>query len=149
MSGMNRRTFLWHVGGGTLGVALGSCGAGGDSASSRGGTGDTVPAFQDLPKIDIHAHYFVDMPGLAEMLRGNHLRAINVCAGATDRARARQMEQIAAGMFRRYGSLFPFCCTFDLTGRDATDYHTRVTGELDASFAAGAGVGKIWKEVGP
>ena len=49
---------------------------------------------------------------------------------------------------KQHPDIFSFASTFDLTTRDAPDYGARIAKALDETFAQGAVMVKIWKEVG-
>ena len=107
------------------------------------------PAFEDIPKIDVHSHIFDDVPEVVAMMDRDHVRIVNVCVRGTDEERLRRMEAMAERLQAKYGKRrFPFASTFDLTRRDDPDYVEQVKRWLDASFGQGAVMVKIWKEVG-
>ena len=58
------------------------------------------------------------------------------------------MEQMAEHLHHKYPRRFSFASTYDLTRRDQADYAEEVCAWLDKSFAAGALMTKVWKEVG-
>jgi predicted TIM-barrel fold metal-dependent hydrolase len=109
---------------------------------------DAAPPFEEIMKIDIHAHVFQDMDGLPALLEQNKLRITNVCVMGTDPAQMQQMEAGAEMLLQAYGKLFPFASTFDVSKRNDPDYHQQVISWLDKTFDAGAIMVKIWKEVG-
>jgi predicted TIM-barrel fold metal-dependent hydrolase len=107
------------------------------------------PAFEEIPKIDVHSHIFEDVPEVVEMMDRCRLRIVNVCVRGTDPERLRRTEALAEQQQAKYGrQRFPFASTFDLTRRDDPDYVEQVKRWLDASFEKGAVMVKIWKEVG-
>lgn len=107
------------------------------------------PAFEDIPKIDVHSHIFEDAPEVVEMMDRVRMRIVNVCVRGTDLDRMRQAEAMAERQQAKYGKgRFPFASTFDLTRRDDPDYADQVKRWLDATFEKGAVMVKIWKEVG-
>ncbi len=110
---------------------------------------EAPPAFEEIPKIDVHSHIFEDLPEVVEMMDRVRMRIVNVCVRGTDLDRMRQAEEMAERQQEKYGkSRFPFASTFDLTRRDAPDYHDQVKRWLDGTFEKGAVMVKIWKEVG-
>jgi predicted TIM-barrel fold metal-dependent hydrolase len=106
------------------------------------------PAFDSFRKIDIHAHFFADIPGLADRLQTLRMDVINVCWSGKVPKEMQQMEAIAEEQFSKYGRVFQFASTFDLTNRNMLDYEQKVIDWLDKSYAAGAVLTKIWKEIG-
>jgi predicted TIM-barrel fold metal-dependent hydrolase len=113
------------------------------------GFGATPPAFEDIPKIDVHSHIFEDVPEVVEMMDRTRMRIVNVCVRGTDMERLRRAQAMAEQQQAKYGRRrFPFASTFDLTRRDDPDYVDQVKRWLDASFEKGAVMVKIWKEVG-
>jgi predicted TIM-barrel fold metal-dependent hydrolase len=107
------------------------------------------PAFEDIPKIDVHSHIFEDLPEVVEMMDRTRMRIVNVCVRGTDLERLRRAQEVAEQLRAKYGrERFPFASTFDLTRRDDPDYHDQVRRWLEASFEKGAVMVKIWKEVG-
>lgn len=110
---------------------------------------DAPPAFEEIPKIDVHSHVFEDLPEVVEMMDRVRMRIVNVCVRGTDLDRMRQAEEMAERLQAKYGKgRFPFASTFDLTRRDDPDYHDQVKRWLDGTFEKGAVMVKIWKEVG-
>ncbi len=107
-----------------------------------------MPAFEEILKIDTHAHVFVDMPELAVMMRRINLQSVNICTYGTDMDELIRQEKRAETFFHAYGAQAYFASTFDLTQRNDPRYARRVTTWLDKSFEAGAVMTKIWKEVG-
>jgi len=107
------------------------------------------PAFEEIPKIDVHSHIFEDVPEVVEMMDRCRFRIVNVCVRGTDVDRMRKAEAMAEQQQAKYGrQRFPFASTFDLTRRDDPDWVDQVKRWLDASFEKGAVMVKIWKEVG-
>lgn len=109
---------------------------------------EPAPRFEAITKIDIHSHIFRDVPEFVEMMERINLKIINICVGGDDPERLREMEAIAERMHRRHPQLFGFASTFDLTRREEAGYADEVKRWLNDSFAAGAVMTKIWKEVG-
>lgn len=107
----------------------------------------SVPAYEDLLKIDVHSHNFEDMPALNDMLRRNRVQAINVSVPGTD-GHLERMHGIASGMARAHPDVHFFASTFDLRERYAPGWADATTKALDETFANGAVMVKIWKEVG-
>ena len=105
------------------------------------------PAFADIRKLDVHSHIFENVPAFHDLFRRLNLRTINVCVPGGDGHLA-TMNRIALELYRQEPTLYPFTTTFDVKGRDESDYVPRVIAWLDAAFANGAVAVKIWKEVG-
>jgi len=109
---------------------------------------ETAPPFEQILKIDVHAHVFEDIPVFAEMMNRINLRIVNICVRGNNLAIMRLMEERAESIHNHYPQQFYFASTFDLTKRNEPDYAEQVTAWLDKSFEAGAVMTKIWKEVG-
>ncbi len=109
---------------------------------------ETAPPFEQILKIDVHAHVFEDIPVFAEMMRKSNLRIVNICVRGNDLTILTLMEERAESIHNKYPRLFHFASTFDLTKRYEPDYAEQVAAWLDNSFEAGAIMTKIWKEVG-
>lgn len=109
---------------------------------------EPVPAFEEILKIDTHAHVFEDLPELVVMMRRINLQSINICTYGTDKNELIRQEERAEAFYRAYGPQAYFASTFDLTQRNDPEYARQVTKWLDKSFDAGAVMTKIWKEVG-
>ena len=107
-----------------------------------------APAFEDIPKMDVHAHFFDDMPEFVEMLERIDMRVINICVYGTQPELLVPAEMRAEMLYQKYKPHMFFCSTFDLTRRDQPDYAQNVIAWLDKTFAAGAVSVKIWKDVG-
>jgi predicted TIM-barrel fold metal-dependent hydrolase len=113
------------------------------------GSAGSPPAFEEIPKTDVHSHIFEDVPEVVAMMDRTHFRIVNVCVRGTDPDRLRRQEATAEQLLAKYGpKRFPFASTFDLTHRDDPDYAEQVERWLSASFEKGAVMVKIWKEVG-
>lgn len=106
-----------------------------------------VPGFEQLRKVDVHAHVYEDLPGLASMLHRINLRIVNVSVPGTDGHLA-FMHDFNAAIVKRHPDAFSWASTFDPTPRTAPDHIARTTAALDETFAKGAVMVKIWKEVG-
>ena len=85
---------------------------------------DRAPTFEEIHKIDVHAHIFEDIPQLNEMMRSNNISIINVCNRGRD-GHLETMHRIARQMFQSHPDLFPFASCFDLTRIDEPDYANR------------------------
>ncbi len=110
--------------------------------------GEEAPPFEAIPKIDAHAHAFDDMPEFAAWLERNNLRLINICLYGNRPEALAPLEAQAAHLHRFYPRVYSFASTFDLTRRDQPGYADEVTAWLDQTFAEGAVMVKLWKEVG-
>lgn len=131
-----------------LAAAL-ACGAPDDSVPSAATpeSGTATPAFEAMRKIDVHSHVFEDLPALHDMLRRIDVHIINVCNPGTD-GHLDFMHRTADALADAHPDLYSWASTFDLTTRDDPDWAARVTKALDQTFADGAVMTKIWKEVG-
>ena len=110
-------------------------------------TAKATPGFEGLRKVDIHSHIYEDMPVVNAMLQRINLRVINVSVPATDRHMA-FMHRFNAALVKQHPDLFSWASTFDVAARNEPDYGARVAKALDDTFAQGAVMVKIWKEVG-
>ena len=105
------------------------------------------PSFEQMRKIDVHSHVFEDLPALHELLRRTNTRLIDICNPGTDGHLA-LMHRAAADLAASHPDLYSWASTFDLTTRDDPAWAARGTAALDDTFAQGAVMTKIWKEVG-
>src|SRR6266542_2293765 len=64
-----------------------------------------APPFEQIQKIDVHAHIFEEMPRLVEMMRSNNVSLINVCNRGRD-GHLETMHRIARQMYRSQPDLF-------------------------------------------
>jgi predicted TIM-barrel fold metal-dependent hydrolase len=108
---------------------------------------DRIPAYEEIHKIDVHAHIFEEIPQLVRMMRSNNVSIINVCNRGRD-GHLETMHQIARKMFQSHPELFPFASCFDLTRIEESGYTNQVIAWLDGTFNDGAVMTKLWKEVG-
>ena len=108
----------------------------------------TYPLFEQLLKIDVHAHIFDDMPEFVEMARRINMRIVNICVYGSRPELLAPAEKQAELIYRKYRPTFYFGSTFDLTLREELGYAEQVIAWLDKSFEAGAVTTKVWKEVG-
>jgi predicted TIM-barrel fold metal-dependent hydrolase len=128
----------------TCGVAVVALWAGVPAAQAPA---TNVPPFEQIRKIDVHSHVYEDLPAVNAMLRRVNMRLINVSNPGTD-AHLEFMHRFNATLVRAHPDIFSFASTFDLTTREQPGYAARVTAALDETFARGAVMTKIWKEVG-
>jgi len=105
------------------------------------------PGFERLRKVDVHSHIYEDVPAVNAMLRRINLRVVNVSVPGTG-GDIDFMHRFNAALVKQHPDIFSFASTFDLTTRNQPDYGTRVAKALDETFAQGAVMVKIWKEVG-
>ena len=105
------------------------------------------PGFEQLRKIDVHSHIYEDMPAVNAMLRRLNVHVVNVSNPGSD-GHLEFMHRFNAALVKRHPDIFSFASTFDLTTRDRPGYGVRVAKALDETFAQGAVMVKIWKEVG-
>jgi predicted TIM-barrel fold metal-dependent hydrolase len=115
--------------------------------ATQSSTAASTPGFEQLRKIDVHSHIYEDLPVVNAMLRRINLRVVNVSVPATD-GHLEFMHRFNAALVKQHPDLFSFASTFDLAARNEPDYGARVGRALDATFAQGAVMVKIWKEVG-
>ncbi len=116
----------------------------GCASEGKGGT----PAFKDILKIDVHAHIFEEMPEFMDMMDRINLHMVNVCVRGTQPELLEPMERQAEFLYKNYPKYFTFASTYDLTRRHEPDYAQQVCAWLDKSYAAGALMTKVWKDVG-
>jgi predicted TIM-barrel fold metal-dependent hydrolase len=121
--------------------------AAGSPRAARGSAPASPPGFEQLRKIDVHSHIYEDLPVVNAMLRRINLRVINVTVPATDGHLA-FMHRFNAALVKRHPDIFSFASSFDLLSRNEPGYGPRVAKALDETFAQGAVMVKIWKEVG-
>lgn len=107
-----------------------------------------APPFEEMLKIDVHVHFFDDIPELAEMMKRNNIRVVNICLYGTKPELLEPGELRAEYLQATYPPHFYFASTFDLTRRAEPDYAGTVTAWLDRTFQGGALMVKLWKEVG-
>jgi predicted TIM-barrel fold metal-dependent hydrolase len=110
-------------------------------------TSGPSPGFERVRKIDVHSHIYEDIPVVNAMLRRINLRVVNISNPGTD-GHLDFMHRFNAALVKQHPDIFSFASTFDLTTRNQPNYGTRVTKALDETFAQGAVMVKIWKEVG-
>ena len=106
-----------------------------------------VPGFSAMRKVDVHAHIYEDLPVVTDMLRRTNVRVVNISNPGTD-GFLDLMHRFNAGLVIAHPEQYSWASTFDLTTREQAGYGRRMTTALDESFAQGAVMVKIWKEVG-
>lgn len=109
---------------------------------------DPAEGYEAMPKIDAHAHVYVDVPEFNAMLNRNGFRIINICDGGNDPVMLNSKRGWVQGLHEAHPEYFDFCPTFDLTKRNQAGYAREVIGNLDEAFSQGAVMVKIYKEVG-
>jgi predicted TIM-barrel fold metal-dependent hydrolase len=113
----------------------------------QGVPSEPMPAFEEIAKIDLHAHVFDDIPLLVEMLRRNNLRIVNIANRGTA-GDVETMHRIALELQSRYPDRISFASTFDLSRIHEAGFPDETIASLDRTFEAGAVMTKIWKEIG-
>jgi predicted TIM-barrel fold metal-dependent hydrolase len=113
-----------------------------------GWSGEPAAGFESMPKIDAHAHVYVDLPAFTTMLERTGFRMINICDGGNDPAMLAAKRGWVQGLHEAHPDRYHFCPTFDLTRRAEPGYHDDVIRYLDTAFTQGAVMVKIYKEVG-
>lgn len=108
----------------------------------------TAPAFEDMPKIDVHAHYFDDMPEFVKMLDRINMRVVVICVFKNRPGIVPAMEERAVMLANKYPAQIHFASTFDLTEINSPEFAADTNRWLDRTYAEGAIMTKIWKEVG-
>ena len=106
-----------------------------------------VAGFEQMRKIDVHSHVYEDLPAVADMLRRTNTRLINISNPGTD-GHLDFMHRFNAALVKAHPDQFSWASTFDLTTRNDPQYGSRIAAALDETFALGAVMVKIWKEVG-
>ncbi len=145
---LTRRDALTTLAGGMAGTLSIACRNPSPRApAANPGAGETAPAYGEILKFDIHSHVFEDLPALADMLRRNNFRTMNICNNGTD-GHLETMHRIAIDLCGKYPDLFAFASTFDLTRINQPGYTGDVIRWLDGTFKNGAVATKIWKDVG-
>lgn len=109
---------------------------------------EPVPDFESMPKVDAHAHVYMDIPEFTAMLARMGFRVINICDGGNDPAMLAAKRGWVQGLHEAHPDHYEFCPTFDLTRRNEAGYVDDATAYLDAAFDQGAVMVKIYKEVG-
>ena len=122
-------------------------GAANRTTATPGSMATSPSGFEQTRKVDVHSHIYEDLPIVNAMLRRINLRLINVSNPGTD-DHLDFMHRFNAALVKRHPDIFSFASTFDLTTRNEPGYGARIGKALDATFAQGAVMVKIWKEVG-
>jgi len=136
------QSLIWLVGiGGLCLVLIVGCQ---HPQSSKSDEPSGAPSFEQIHKIDVHAHIFEGMPLLSEMMRRDNVTIINVCNRGRD-GHLETMHRIAREMYRNQPDLYPFASCFDLTRIEEPDYSKQIVAWLDGTFRDGAVMVKIWK----
>lgn len=110
--------------------------------------GEPAASFESMPKIDAHAHVYVDIPEFTSMLERIGVQVINICDGGNDVVQMAAKRGWVQGLHEAHPEDYQFCPTFDLTRRNEPGYVDDVIQYLDSAFEQGAVMVKIYKEVG-
>ena len=87
---------------------------------------EVKPAFEDLPKLDIHVHFFEDIPGLAEKLRSLNMQVVSICTRGNNPEYLRMMQEMSELLDGKAHDVFRYASTFDLTQRNVPGYDVTV-----------------------
>lgn len=109
---------------------------------------EAAPPFEQMPKVDVHAHYFDDMPEFAQMLERIDMKVVVICVFKNRPHMLRMLNDRAAELAEKYSPRVHFASTFDLTRIESPEFASETAAWLDRSFEAGAVMTKVWKEVG-
>ena len=115
--------------------------------TTQGSAAKSPPGFEQMRKVDVHSHIYEDLPIVNAMLRRINLRVINVSNPGAD-GHLDFMHRFNAALVKQHPDIFSFASTFDVSTCNEPDYGARIAKALDATFAQGAVMVKIWKEVG-
>jgi len=108
----------------------------------------TAPPFEEMPKVDVHAHYFDDMPEFAKMLERINMRVVNICLYRGQPLQMQPAHEQAARIAESYEYFTGFASSFHLGRVGEPEFAEQVTAWLDRYFERGAIMTKVWKEVG-
>ncbi|MEX2600882.1 MAG: amidohydrolase family protein [Balneolaceae bacterium] len=114
---------------------------------TAGSADSETPAFEEIWKIDVHSHIFDEIPYLAELMEQTNSTVINLSNRGAD-GHLERMHEIGESLANRWPQQFAWGSAFDLTRRDEPEYAEEVKQALDETFASGALLVKIWKEIG-
>ena len=118
------------------------------AAAGAGCSNAETLVFEEMRKIDVHVHFFDDLPELTDMLRRNNMRVVNICLYGTRPEFLEPGHIRAVYLQETYAPQFFFASTFDLTQRNEPDYAEQVIAWLDRTFEDGALMVKLWKDAG-
>lgn len=107
-----------------------------------------APPFEEIPKVDVHAHYFNDMPEFVKMLQRIDMKVVVICVFKNRPQLLQTLEDRAVMLAGKYPAQVHFASTFDLSRIDSPDFPAETRRWLDETFESGAIMTKIWKEVG-
>ena len=107
--------------------------------------GQSSPPFEEMPKVDIHAHYFNEMPEFVNMLERSNMKVVNICVFKNRPQLIGLLHERATYLAKKYAPTIHFACTFDLTRVDDADFVSHTVRWLDEQFDSGAIMMKVWK----
>jgi len=109
--------------------------------------GTSVSDLRAIPKVDVHAHYRTDAPGLVPALEAWSARAVLVDVTGSDRdidAKWRDFLALSAA----HPGRFYLVATFDPFRIGAPDFAASTIARLRTAIAQGAKAVKVWKDIG-
>lgn len=105
-------------------------------------------SFEQIPKIDIHAHYRYDRDFLIPLLDELNMRALLVDVVTDDRRGIKRSWDPYLKMQDVHPSHFYLCSGFNARGIDDPQYADHIVAQLQSEIEAGARMVKVWKNFG-
>ena len=105
-------------------------------------------AIESIPKIDLHSHFYADIPELDALMERLNFRSVIICLGNDNDAGLADWDKHAMALRARYPHRFAVCSTWNAAAWNAPDFAERSIAWLDHTFDEGACMVKIWKNVG-
>lgn len=128
-------------------AALASALAGCAGRTSQSEAVTPIAAVRAMPKIDVHAHYSADNPGMVAALGDWNARVVLVNVASGDRPIAQKWHEYSALATAHPGRFF-LVTTFDPFRFNESDFVPKAIEQLRADIAAGAKAVKVWKNIG-
>ena len=108
----------------------------------------TEAGYDDVDKIDLHAHIHAEDGEFVGLARDDRLRFVNIATYDADPDEMRVRHETVFAQLEAHPDRVIAVVSFPMAGWDDDDWQERTTRYLDESFERGAVGVKIWKNIG-
>ncbi len=104
--------------------------------------------YQQMNKIDAHAHIRTDDPAIMEFARSEGFGFVTINTGASSQEHIDMQMQYAKKVQASYPEDILYITTFSMEGFESENWTEKVIEQLKTDFEGGADGVKVWKDIG-
>jgi len=104
--------------------------------------------YQQMNKIDAHAHIRTEDPAIMEFARSEGFGFVTINTGASSQEHIDMQMQYAKKVQASYPEDILYITTFSMEGFESENWTTKVIDQLKTDFEEGADGVKVWKDIG-